>query len=431
MARSVRVGQYPYRPEGACMPTPPPCRGSAWLPTVAAGVLLMAAGCAAWNPFKRSEPAPHPTGDSLVLRDGKWESTRPTPGTPAAELEAAKQLYQKGEFAKAEKLFAKLADNEKNPPAILEEARFYEAECQRLQARYPAAVDTYKRLLKDFPSGAHQKEALKQMFDIANYWLDETREVIKAYNEQREGKRHLVMPVSFVHFDKTKPLFDLEGHALSTLEQVYLNDPIGPLGERALWYIGNVRLFHEDYRDADFYFNQIIKNYPNGEFAPKALELSIICKQLATGGPEYDGRKLDEARKLVELALKAYPELASQKSEFLHRQVATITLQQAAKDFEVARFYERTFHPGAAYFCYEIVRRRYPGTKYAAEATRRMQALEARARRELQQSPTGDSDKAGGPLLPPGPLVPGTPLTAPPAANTPPAPRLLPWLNNP
>jgi outer membrane protein assembly factor BamD (BamD/ComL family) len=402
---------------------------------LASCALLLAGGCASsWNPFKRPDPAA-PTSDGLVLRGGKLEKDRnPAPGTAAADLEAAKELYQKSEYAKAERVFAKVAEDKKATAQFQEEGRYFEGDCQRLQAHYPAAVATFKRQLKDFPLGTYQRKALQQMFDIANYWLDETREVMKARAEQKEGKRTFVMPVSFVHMDKTKPFFDLEGNALATLEQVYLNDPTGPLGERALWYVGCVRYYHEDFVDADYYFSQIVKNYPNGEFAPKAVELSIICKQMATGGPEYDGRKVAEARQLVDTAAKSYPELVSQKSEFLHRQMLTINLQQAAKDYEVARFYDRTFHPGSAYFCYEIVRRRYPGTKYAEWSTTRMNVLREQAEKELRKSapqtppasgpappafPTSPSAQANPQITMPDvdprpmPIVPGSPGTGP------------------
>jgi hypothetical protein len=112
--------------------------------------------------------------------------------------------------------------------------------------------------------------------------------------------------------------------------------------------------------------------------APKALELAIIAKQMSTGGPEYDGRKCGEARQLIDTALRSYPELAEKKHEFLERQIWSINQQEADRDFLVAEFYKRTGHPGAAYFYYELVRRRYPGTKYAKEAEVRMQEVRAR-----------------------------------------------------
>ena len=45
--------------------------------------------------------------------------------------------------------------------------------------------------------------------------------------------------------------------------------------------------------------------------------------------------------------------------------------QQAEKDFQTAEYYERTGHPGSAVFYYELVRRRYAGTRYSDLATER------------------------------------------------------------
>ncbi len=47
----------------------------------------------------------------------------------------------------------------------------------------------------------------------------------------------------------------------------------------------------------------------------------------------------------------------------------------AEKDFQTAEFYRRTGHPNSAYFCYEIVRRRYPESEFAAKAVEKMKEL--------------------------------------------------------
>ena len=64
------------------------------------------------------------------------------------------------------------------------------------------------------------------------------------------------------------------------------------------------------------------------------------------------------------------------------RQKFAIRSQQADKDYRTAQFYEQTGHPGSAYFYYEIVRRRYPGTKYSDLATERMKDLKLNEDRE-------------------------------------------------
>jgi outer membrane protein assembly factor BamD (BamD/ComL family) len=296
------------------------------------------------------------------------------------EMDRAMDLFRKEDYAQAQGMFHKITQWKNTPPRVAEEALYYEAECMRMQQDYPNAASTYAELVKEFHRGAHHYDALHHMFDIANYWLDETRDAVEARNAQRAGKRWIVLPTGFVHIgDKTKPFLDLEGHAMALLEKIYLNDIDGPLGEKALFLLGSVNFFHENYREADHFFYQLTKFHPNGDKAAQAMELSIICKQLSSGGVEYDGRKVAEARELVHTAMKAYPELANQKSEFLEKQLYTINAQQAQKDLYIADFYWRTGHPGSAYFYYEIVRRRYPGTKQAETAAKHMEELRDRA----------------------------------------------------
>jgi outer membrane protein assembly factor BamD (BamD/ComL family) len=346
--------------------------------------------------FKKP-PAPPGPVDDVVLRDGKLEKPPPPlvkPGQSGEDLDGGKELFRRNEYVKAEAVFHRIANDTKNTPQIAEEARYYEAECLRLQGRYPKAADTYSKLLKDFSTGQFRDQANQRLFDIANYWLDDTRAEMAAYREEKEGKRWIVMPASYMHWDKSKPLFDEEGWALEELEQIQL-DLHGPLADKALFYAGSVKFFRKDYHEADQNFSQLTQMLPNSPLAPQALKMAIICKQLSTGGPDYDGRKTAEARELIHTAARAYPELKTKEEKFLIRQLDAINQQQAAKDFRIGEYYRRTGHPGSAYFYYEIVRRRYPGTPYFDRATERMHELKGALEKEQQQ-----------PVLPPKPVLP-------------------------
>src|SRR6202043_1799391 len=123
---------------------------------------------------------------------------------------------------------------------------------------------------------------------------------------------------------------------LALLEKVYLNDIDGELGELSLFYLGNINLFEENYEEADHFYSQILKYHAKGKYAAKAMELSIVCKQMSVRGPEYDGRTTAEARELVHRAKTAFPELARDKGEFLDRQLYSINIQQADKDLGIA-----------------------------------------------------------------------------------------------
>jgi outer membrane protein assembly factor BamD (BamD/ComL family) len=160
----------------------------------------------------------------------------------------------------------------------------------------------------------------------------------------------------------------------------------GPLADKALFLAGTVKFYRQDYIDADHYFSQLVEMHQNSPLAPQALELAIISKHMSTGGPDYDGRKAAEARELVHKAQDKYPELANGKKDFLERQLVSINMQQAEKDYRTADFYRRTNHPGSAYFYYEIVKRRYPGTPLAEKADQRMKELEVKHQKEIENA---------------------------------------------
>ncbi len=390
------------------------------------GAIATSAGCAAWKDWHPFKPTPPPgPAESLVLHGDQLEPERmPAQGVTATDLVGARELYRQGDYAKAEKLFEIIADNTKNAAQVAEEARFYQAECQRRQLDYPKAAATYHKLLTDFPSTVYREQAVGYMFDIAEVWLEDTRKEMEQTREKREGKRWVVWP-HFVNFDKTKPVLDEEGDALEVLQQVQYNDIRGPLADRALFLAGSVHFFNENYREADHCFTQLVDMHPNSPFAQDAVELGIIAKHMSTGGADYDGRKTAEARQLVDRALRSYPELASRKAEFLQRQLVGINLQQAEKDYKIAEFYRRTGHPGSAYFYYEIVRRRYPGTKYYDRATEHMLALHG----ELEKL-HGAGAAPPGPGAPPQAAKGPMPAPAQPMPMAPPPGQLPPGLQN-
>jgi outer membrane protein assembly factor BamD (BamD/ComL family) len=328
------------------------------------------------NPYRIPTPPPAPA-ESLVLKgDGLEPEKLPGDVKGTAELQGAHELYRRGEYEKAERLFHSIADNTKNPPQVAEEARYFEAECLRRQEKYPKASDTYNRLLNDFHFGVHREEAMEREFEIANYWLDDTRAEIRKEKEQK-SKPWVVVPAVFVpHFEKAKPLLDEEGRALETLEHIVINDLNGSRADEALFLAGSVKFYREDYKEADRYFSQLVDFHPRSKYAPQAMEYAIISKHMSTGGSDYDGRKVAEARKYVDIALRNYV-MPADKNAFLERQLAGINYQQAEKDFRIAEFYRHTGHPGSAYFYYEIVRRRYPGTPFFDKATERMYELKA------------------------------------------------------
>jgi hypothetical protein len=98
-------------------------------------------------------------------------------------------------------------------------------------------------------------------------------------------------------------------------------------------------------------------------------------------------------------------------------------MQQAEKDYRIAEFYRRDGHSPSAYFYYEIVRRRYPGTKFADLATDRMHELQAKMEKQGVTIPAPSSPTS---YLPNAPIQRETSPKKREGTDTLPAPRKLP-----
>ena len=78
--------------------------------------------------------------------------------------------------------------------------------------------------------------------------------------------------------------------------------------------------------------------------------------------------------------------MAKTSDKFLTQEEFEIHQLEAERDYNIGKFWDRTGHPGSAYFYYEIVRRRYPGTEFATEAAKRMDELKAARTRKQKKT---------------------------------------------
>ena len=391
--------------------------------------LLLFTGCLSL-PFGLGEKAeaPKPSDSMTIGADGSRSEAQGPDAKAYAELEKANAFFEQENYVEAEKIFHKLASNKKNPFKLLEEARFKEAESQVLQNHLSKAEGTYKLFINEHRTSKYVVKAGQRLYDIADYWLNDTREQMKLYEEKRAGKVWFVPP-NLIHFSKDKPFLDEEGRALLCLQAVVESDgPTGPLKEKALFYLGTVYFYRADYREADHWYKMLwddpFKMYQKGQLAQKAIKQSIICKQVVNGGSAYDRRTLEHARKLVEKARILFPELALNEKDWLDRQLKYIHHQQADGDYNVAEFYRRIGKPGAAYFYYELVRRRYQGTDYAELAARRMDEIYDKAQKDQIAQRKIDDDLRNKPPQQDGflsRLLPCAPPNQAPAVAPPPA----------
>jgi outer membrane protein assembly factor BamD (BamD/ComL family) len=364
-------------------------------------LLLLCACCSlggcTWDQLNPIKPptAPPPPVQSFVLRDGNLiPEAAPVAKSAEAELAGAQDYYRREEYAKAKRLFHHIGNSEKNPASIVQEALYFEAECARLQGDLPTAADIYASLLQKQTIGPYRDLAIKHIYDICDYWLQDTWVEMREDQEKREGKRWVVVP-RFVSFDKRKPLLDREGRAVERLKDISVYEAKGgQYADKALYLCGYIAWHNENYRDADDHFSELCKRYPDSPLANEAISLAIKAKLMNTGGVLYDGKKVHDARKLADDALRM-PDLTPERKKELLDLLNSINLHQAESDYEKAEFYRRTGRPGSAYFCYEIVCRRYPGTETAERALRRKKEIYAKMAEE-QRKKLGEGTEGEG-----------------------------------
>lgn len=292
-----------------------------------------------------------------------------------AKLKRAEDLFQNKDYATAQDQFRALADNKGNSAALAERARFMQAECRYMRKQLPEAADTYHKVLLDFPTGAYRRDCCGRIFDICDYWLDDFRAEVDARKDEKGVLRW--KPGMPNPFDRSKPVLDQEGRTLESLQRVHMHDVTGPTADKAIFWCGYVNFVRGNFGEADQFFSQLVQMHPDSKLHPQAMAFAILAKNNATGGAAYDGRKCAEALQLVHTAEASVPELANnpEMAEKLTRAKFAIRSQQAEKDFLMADYYERTGHAGSAVFYYELVRRRYAGTKYSEQATERQAYL--------------------------------------------------------
>ncbi|HSQ55804.1 MAG TPA: tetratricopeptide repeat protein [Gemmata sp.] len=334
-------------------------RGRSMLALVA--FALLAPGCKTWQSFKERTNS---------IRTALTESGYDDPRAQE-KLERADELFNQQNYPKAQEVYRDITDNRNNPADLAEIARYMQAECRYARGQYPEAVDTYHKLLMDFPVGAHRRDACARMYEIADYWLNDFRNEL----DRRKDEKGILgwRPEWRNPLDKTRLVLGQEGRALEAMEHIWTHDMYGPFADKCLFWCGYVNYIRGNFQEADHFFSTLVQMHKESPLRPQAMAYAIQAKNNATGGADYDSRKCAEALELVHQAERTVPELTQdpKMAEKMTRARFAIRSQQAEKDMKMAEYYARTGHPGSAVFYYELVRRRYAGTRYSDIATER------------------------------------------------------------
>ena len=220
---------------------------------------------------------------------------------------------------------------------------FIEAEVLYSKGKYTKAVRSYDSLLNKFPQSRLYDAALDRQFDIATAVL--------------AGQRKRVLKV-----------FRIKGYAEGTKVMEKISDRVGeaPIAQKAALAIVESLEKREKFEDAYHQWSYIASRWPTGQIGKDALLGMARCKHAAYRGPKYDYSNLVSARSYYQNFKLRYPEEA-QKLD-IDKKVQQITEQQAYKQFNIGRYYQKTDNKQAANFYYQMVIDNWPESTAAKMA---------------------------------------------------------------
>jgi outer membrane protein assembly factor BamD (BamD/ComL family) len=299
----------------------------------------------------------------------EWVEVPPPPlGTPQGDLFAIRTRVKSEDYGaalKALKRFEKAygVDHPLHPDALLAKARALIGERE-----YYKAHGVLQEFLSRYAGMAQTSEALRLEFVIAETFLTGTR------------RKWLGMRI-----------LSGEDVALSILDEIsagYPEDPAAPLAikTKADYYFRT-----GDHALAELEYARLLRDYPNNRYRQYALRRSADAALAGFHGIEYDEAALIEAEERFNDYGLQYPSARD------HQEVDVILdgigENRAAKELAIASYYERTGHLTSAVFYYRLVKREWPDSVAAVQATRRLEllgALDRNAGQERERTGAGE-----------------------------------------
>ncbi len=292
---------------------------------------------------------------------GGYFKPNPDDGKAKARFAEADEKFLAKEYATAMGLYHEAADLA--PKSFTEEdSLFMIGECYFFQDRYAQAVEAYQRLLKKYSNSRHVDRASSRLYAIATYWRDHD-----------VASPHYSTTPNLI--DGTRPWFDTGGYALKTYEAVWLNDPTGPLAEHAVMQTANTHFQNESWDEADDYYTQLRKDFPNSKHVAKAFFRGYRAKLMRYQGPGYDAAPLNEADELIETLLRQFnSQLSDEERAEVQRSRQEVRAQKAERIWAMGEFYYRKAQYRAARQYYEQLLKQFPEQQeFVKQANSRLQ----------------------------------------------------------
>ncbi|MGQ9589643.1 MAG: outer membrane protein assembly factor BamD [Planctomycetota bacterium] len=316
-------------------------------------------GCVSWAPVttenRRASIRFVPGSGNAVWREGAgWEVPRRGGwGAPEEVRAQAMRAFEAGAYADALAGFEAAKAQVRSGDPSFAGVSFAIAECRYHLGQYDAAVEDYRRVLREGrPGEAALRRSQERIYAIA---LD--------YLAGRAGTGLLFsfLPVKGSSYGVELLVGEEPGEEGLISEYPYLDFADDALVEVAKHYFDR-----RDYAEAERFFRRVSAEYPGcdqHEFATFQLAVSIYRQ---VRGPDYEFEPMARAERSFSKYLREYPQ--GRHAEESRRSLRELAELQAASYLNRAKFYLRESRIEAAKIYLRAVLDRYTATEAAKEA---------------------------------------------------------------
>lgn len=288
------------------------------------------------------------------LDGDQWVAEKaPDPTTPEGQLQRIRKLLAQNSIDEAQKWAETWLKEYPNHPGQAE-ARLLLGDSKVAKGDYYESLFDYEIVIRQYPASPQFFTALQREFDIATLFTRRPNRVWRRFLGMR------IIPGN----DEGVELF------IRIQERV----PGSRLGERASLALGDYYYEEGNMFMASEAYDVFLLNYPNSENREWAM-LRLIQANLARfKGPEFDPTGLLEAAERLKLFRSEFPAAADQiDADGLFTRIEE---SLAAKEYAVARWYERRNEPVSADYLYRRLINEYPRSSAAEQAIARLEVLQ-------------------------------------------------------
>ena len=281
---------------------------------------------------------------------GKWINPKKTAkDTPEEQYDWALQFFNQKDWDRAIEEFDKLTDVFPTS-RLAAEGVYYSGQAWEQKNETARAADCYQKLVDRYPYSDRIKDAMRREFEIAN---------------------------DFASGDKVKvlgmPVLPGQEKALELYSHIVKNSPYGNFGDQAQLKIGELYRSQGEYELSRKAFQTLVDEYPNSELVAQARYEIARSSMLAAKSQQFDEQHAEQA----------IEEFQDFKNQFGNKPQAVeadesirqIRADKAAREFDIAAFYERQKKWKSAKVYYQQLIDNYPETPSAARARKQLEAV--------------------------------------------------------